>query len=423
MQTFEEVIKENENKKLSTPKTSQETLKLINKMHLGSMGKKLQDKAAELDDIKDKKNKLSKKLIQMASEIHQVNEAISDFTFAASHDLIEPLRKISSFSSRLREVYGEDLDERQEVYLNVIERSSQKLNNNITGLADFARITNTNLNYESISLNELFQVILEKFAVKIRKSKAQIKVDELPSLVSDKDMLKELFRNLISNSLKFKKDLEPPTIHITGQQSDDGFIEVSIKDFGIGFNEKYTQQIFKPFQRLEKNIEEKGSGIGLTLCQKIVSRLEGSISAISSPGEGSTFSVKLPLKPSGSENVKILIVDDSEDSQVVMKTLLDMRSHETSLAPNGIIALEMLNENVPDLIITDITMPEMDGFEFCRKVRANPKWDSVAIIVYTGSHTSQADQQLGLSLGISQYILKPQEPDVLIEIIEKFLKK
>ena len=106
-----------------------------------------------------------------------------------------------------------------------------------------------------------------------------------------------------------------------------------------------------------------------------------------------------------------------------MKTLLDMRSHETSLAPNGIIALEMLNENVPDLIITDITMPEMDGFEFCRKVRANPKWDSVAIIVYTGSHTSQADQQLGLSLGISQYILKPQEPDVLIEIIEKFLKK
>jgi signal transduction histidine kinase len=296
-QCIDEVIKENEKKNRSPSDTPMPSEKIISKMHLDAVGKKLQQKREELKDVTQKKDVMGDKLVQMASEVHQINEAIADFTFAASHDLIEPLRKISSFSSRLREIYGEDLDERQQVYLNVIERSSQKLKNNIDGLADFARITNTTLKYETFSLNSIFSEILEKFAWIIRKTDAQIKIEDLHTLTSDKSLTLELFKNLISNGLSFHKEDEPPSIHVTSRLIDNDHIEVTLEDSGIGFEEKYISKIFKPFQQLQKNQKSEGSGVGLTICQKIVIRLGGSISVKSAPGEGSTFFINLPLKP------------------------------------------------------------------------------------------------------------------------------
>jgi signal transduction histidine kinase len=299
IECINEVVKENEKKNRSPSKTSIPSEKVISKMHLEAVGKKLQQKRTELKDVTQIKDVMDDKLVQMASEVHQINEAIADFTFAASHDLIEPLRKIHSFSGRLRDIYGKDLDERQQVYLDVIERSSQKLKNNIDGLADFAHITNTVLNYETFSLNSIFAEILAKFALKIRKTNAQIKIEDLHTLTSDKNLTLELFKNLISNGLNFQKDQEPPDIHVTSRLTDDNCIEVTIEDSGIGFEEKHIPKIFKPFKQLQKNQISEGSGIGLTICQKVVIRLGGSISVKSAPGEGSTFSVKLPLKPEG----------------------------------------------------------------------------------------------------------------------------
>jgi CheY-like chemotaxis protein len=120
--------------------------------------------------------------------------------------------------------------------------------------------------------------------------------------------------------------------------------------------------------------------------------------------------------------MKILVADDNEDAQVVLATLLKELGHETMLAPNGVVALETMSKCLPDMVITDILMPEMDGFELCRQIQANPQLNSTSVIIYTGSYVSQVDQELGLSLGAIKYITKPQEPSVLIELIEKVLQ-
>ena len=233
----------------------------------------------------------------MASEFEAINDALSDFTFSASHDLMEPLRKISSFSGRLSEILGENLDERQQAYLSIIERSSLKMKRYIEDLGFFAGIARANLVFEEVNLEEVISTVLNKLSLVIRNSKAKITKKDLHTLVSDKNLLVELFKNIISNSLNFKKESDPPEVLIASQKTGDGFIEVRVEDSGMGFDEKYSDRIFKPFQRLHRHSQDERSGMGLAICKKIVERLGGTISSKGSPMKGAVFVVKLPLKP------------------------------------------------------------------------------------------------------------------------------
>lgn len=117
--------------------------------------------------------------------------------------------------------------------------------------------------------------------------------------------------------------------------------------------------------------------------------------------------------------MNVLIVDDSGNNRLIVSTLLKGKGHEVMTAQNGKIALDMIKESVPDMIVTDILMPEMDGFELCRQVRANPEYNHVVIIIYTGSYKSPADIELGRAIGANEYITKPQEPSVFIQLFEK----
>ena len=119
--------------------------------------------------------------------------------------------------------------------------------------------------------------------------------------------------------------------------------------------------------------------------------------------------------------MNVLVADDSEDSRVLLKALLEGKGHKIVTAPNGKLALDMIKASAPDMIISDILMPEMDGFELCRLVRANPEWDHIPLIIHTGSYKSPGDIELGLALGANEYIIKPQEPDVFVQLIEKVI--
>jgi light-regulated signal transduction histidine kinase (bacteriophytochrome) len=236
-------------------------------------------------------------LVFLASDYHKIIELLSDFKHCASHDLIEPLRKISSFSSRLREVYGKNLGEQQKVYLNAIERSSLKMKKYIDDLARFAMIAKVEIEFESIDLEEIFAKVLETLSAEIEKNEAKITIESPHTLISVWQQLKEIFEHIISNSLHSKKENAPLTIHITSQITADGFLETHIKDSGVGFDEKYINKIFKPFQRLHRHQLDEKSGLGLAICKLIVVRLGGNISAKSSPDKGATFTVRLPLEP------------------------------------------------------------------------------------------------------------------------------
>jgi signal transduction histidine kinase len=297
IELINEVIAEYAENKFSSPQLLKDSQFVLDRLHLEAVSRKLQQKAKDFEFVKEEKDKLSEKLVQLASEFHNINEALSDFTYSASHDLLEPLRKISSFSSRLSEVYGDNLDERQQAYLSVIEKSSRRMKKYIDDLSTFAEITRVELVFEEINLEEVFSITQDKFASKIRASKAEFTLETLHTLVSDRHLIIELFGNIVSNSLKFIKANTPPTIHISSQKTEEDYIEVIIKDSGIGFDEKHTDRIFKSFQRLHGHHQYEGSGMGLAICKKILARLEGSITAKSSPGNGATFFIRLPLKP------------------------------------------------------------------------------------------------------------------------------
>lgn len=297
LKQINDVISECTKNKLPPTKKDNSTSKNIDQKQLAVVGEKLQKKIKELESEKGEKKKLDTKLIHLASEHHKIIELLSDFKYCASHDLIEPLRKISSFSSRLREVYGKNLGVQQQVYLNAIEKSSMKMKRYVDSLAHIAMIAKVETSFENIDLEEIFAKVIETLSSEITKSDAKIKIETPHSLISGWPQLKEVFENIISNSLYSKKDNTPLTINITSQKTTDGFLEIHIEDSGIGFDEKYINKIFKPFQRLHRHHLDEKSGMGLAICKLIIDRLGGSILAKSSPGKGATFTVRLPLKP------------------------------------------------------------------------------------------------------------------------------
>jgi signal transduction histidine kinase len=294
---IDELFKELNHEKLQSPEIITENQEIINRKQIEVVGKKLQKKMMDLQTSKNKEKYLSNKLGQLANQFQNINETLSYITTAASHDLIEPIRKISSFSDRLHEVFGSNLDERQQVYLSVIEKSSRKMKRCIEDLGTFSRVTNAEIVLEEVRLKEIFDSIFKDLTLKIKSSKAECKIENLVALNSDRKLLIELFKNIILNCLMFKNEDEPLSIHISCQKTEDGFVMVSVKDSGIGFDDKYVDRIFKPFQKLNRQDKGESSGMGLAICQKIVARLQGDISAKSSIGSGATFLVKLPLKP------------------------------------------------------------------------------------------------------------------------------
>ena len=248
LELIKDVINESSNQ---PPQTADASNKIIYQKQLATVGEKLQKKTKELENEKLEKKERDNRLIQLASEYQKIIELLSDFRYCASHDLIEPLRKISSFSSRLREVYGKNLGEQQQVYLNAIERSSLKMKKHIDDLAHFAMLAKAEIDFESIDLEEIFEKVLGTLSSEIKKSAAEITIECPHTLISGWPQLKEIFENIISNSLYSKRENTPITIHVTSHKTEDGFLDINIEDSGTGFDEKYLDKKFlSPFSGL-----------------------------------------------------------------------------------------------------------------------------------------------------------------------------
>ena len=164
----------------------------------------------------------------------------------------------------------------------------------IQDLLAFSRVTRQVQTFETVNLETLIYDVLTDLEVRIKKSGGRVEVGKLPAVHADPFQMRQLFQNLIANALKYSKKGEPPRVHIRSENVHNGFVEVAVEDGGIGFEERYLEQIFQPFQRLHSREEYEGSGMGLAICHKIVARHGGKITAKSEPGTGSTFIVTLP---------------------------------------------------------------------------------------------------------------------------------
>jgi len=270
-------------------------------------GKTIQYLGLQTDITNNKKSE--KSLREYANALEKSNKELEDFAHIASHDLQEPLRKVITFGNRLRDKFQDELSDNAQDYLNRMNNAATRMRILINDLLDFSRITSKAKEFEEVNLNEILKEVLQNLEIKIEDENATINIDRLETIEGDPSQLYRLFQNVIGNALKYRKEDLNPEISVYSKlaNNEDGEIlgqkyqHIHIEDNGIGFDEKYIDKIFAPFQRLHGRQEYEGTGMGLAICNKIVTRHNGFLSAKSTPGSGSSFTIVLPLQQENKE--------------------------------------------------------------------------------------------------------------------------
>jgi len=267
--------------------------------------KYLQKEIEERKISEEKVKLLNEQLIANNESLKQMNEELDQFAYMASHDLQEPLRKIQVFSDKILRKNNFDSD--SEKYFGKIINSSKRMQHLINNLLDFSRHTVSSNDFKKTSLNELVKNALTELEVEIEKSNAKINYGELPVVSAVPGLMQQLFYNLFSNAIKFRKPSEDLVIDVRAEKmnpndpsnfikynSNKNFYKITVQDNGIGFDEKYAEDIFRVFKRLHSYQEFEGTGVGLSICKKIVEKHNGFIKAESEIDKGSTFIIGLP---------------------------------------------------------------------------------------------------------------------------------
>jgi light-regulated signal transduction histidine kinase (bacteriophytochrome) len=216
------------------------------------------------------------------------NKELEDFAYVASHDLQEPLRMVTGFLGQIEKKYSTAIDDRGRQYIHFAVDGAKRMRRIILDLLEFSRIGRMEEKEERIDLNELVAEIIILSQTRIQDSNAIINTGKLPSLVSYKAPVRQVFYNLINNALKYHNEHVQTIINISVKETADGW-QFSIEDNGIGIEEEYYNRIFLLFQRLHNKDEYSGTGIGLAICKKIIENFGGKIWVRSKYGVGSTF--------------------------------------------------------------------------------------------------------------------------------------
>ncbi len=244
------------------------------------------------------RKKITDKLQMSNKNLEEINEELRDFVHIASHDLQEPLRKIISFGELIRS-RTKTIDEKDIYYLSRMENSSRRLQSLVEDLVSYSTLDSAQARkMEQLDLGNVVQQVLVNLENLIEQSNAKIEILGLPVIEANRFQMFHLFQNLISNALKYHREKEPPSLTISGKivASQKGYCRIDIADNGIGFEEKYLDRIFKPFQRLHRSSEFEGTGMGLAICKKIIDKHKGTITAENKPPSGTTFIIELPVK-------------------------------------------------------------------------------------------------------------------------------
>jgi PAS domain S-box-containing protein len=256
--------------------------------------------AHDISIIVESKHQLEQQNLQL----EQSNQELSSFSYIASHDLKEPLRKIQIFTKRILE--SVTFTDNIQGYFNRILSASERMQNLIDSLLNFSMANNSVLNFEPCDLNEVLEESKKYLIESIQEKHAQIVSDKLPTINGVPIQLTQLFTNLIDNSLKYSRNNIPPHIcitasSITGREIKSShankqkeYFVLEFKDNGIGFEQQYAHKIFEIFQRLHGRNQYTGTGIGLAICKKIVTTHQGIVTAEGSPESGAIFKLYFP---------------------------------------------------------------------------------------------------------------------------------
>jgi len=286
---------------------------------VGGITKKIETYAKILYDINGKSTKIvgttrditrlrqyQLSLEEKVKDLDRSNKALEEFAYVASHDMNEPLRKITTFIERLENKYREELGKEGNLYLNRIVSSAKNMRTLIDTLLEFSRTSRDIQPFSVVDLNEILQSVRTDLELKIDETGAQISSEKLPVIEAIPSQMKQLFDNLLNNSIKFSREGQHPEIMIrcmtvsrTQKQQfhlspDNKYYKIEVSDNGIGFEPEYNERIFQIFQRLHGKTDYPGTGIGLAICKKIIEQHNGLIFASGKANDGAVFTIILP---------------------------------------------------------------------------------------------------------------------------------
>lgn len=248
-------------------------------------------------------------LLKSNEELKRSNANLEEFAHAASHDMKEPLRKVLTFSDRIKTSLNDRLTETEKRYFERMENATQRMGLLVDDLLEYSHVSERPLQTEVVNLEEKLRRVLTDLELLVEEKKAKIIIEKLPVVNGYKRQLQQLFQNLVGNALKYSKPGVPPEIAISSrtlkganapiqvlpEQLEQKFYLIEVKDNGIGFEPQYAERIFGMFQRLHGKSEYAGTGVGLSIARKVVDNHNGYIWATGQPGEGATFHVLLPV--------------------------------------------------------------------------------------------------------------------------------
>ncbi|MEG2100817.1 MAG: ATP-binding protein [Flavobacterium sp.] len=386
------------------------------------------------------KSQLYKKQLEIANfKTKNLLKSREQLISTVSHDLKTPLSTIVGYSELLG---NSDVSTKQSYFIKNIKNSSEYITQLVQDLLDFSKIEAGKITIEKVpfSLTE----IIEDTAKSVQSVYEQknidliINVDEKlkTRIVGDPFRLKQILTNIIGNAFKFT---EEGFIKISAYCTDDEkSFAITIEDTGIGIEKGNQKLVFEEFAQANENIEKKygGTGLGLSICQKIITILGGSLKLESTFGKGSTFKIKLPLqfdnsnstveqnekpKLSFTQKLTFIVIDDDTNLLNLTSGVIRQEMHEVLSFNSAVKALETIQNTAFDFIITDIQMPEMDGFMFLKKLQTSEKglYKNQPVIALTGR--TDLEPSVYTEAGFTTVIKKPYSPKVLIETIQSIL--
>jgi PAS domain S-box-containing protein len=391
------------------------------------------------------RKEVDEELRRKAEDLSRANQELEHFASIVSHDLKAPVTTVSSFVQLLQRKYRGKLDSDAEEFINYAVDGCKRMNQLIEDLLKNARVGGKPSELQSVNLREQVHAVMDDLKAQIKNAGARITVGFLPSVVYDATQIREVFQNLISNAIKYRREESPVvTITATRLEPQNEWV-ISVKDNGMGISNSAHKRIFSSFVRLHPQGSYEGSGIGLATCKKVVEQRGGKIWVESFEGQGSIFYFTIPdLCPQGDAEVvksdqtrsqgdyselmhshkrkpprvfEILMVEDSPADSNIVEILLKKESFpfRIHIVKDGEEAIGFLKRTggyvsapIPALILLDLNLPKLDGTAVLREIKADPHLKSIPVIVITSS-AREEDIRISYDLSASCYIRKPRD--------------
>ncbi len=389
------------------------------------------DQLEELDELR-----------RARDEAEEANRAKSEFLARMSHELRTPLNSILGFSQVLNTDPDEPLSVSQKESVRQILKAGWHLLTLINEVLDLARIDTgkLQLSIESVGIEQIVREALtlvaplgEKYSVKVvNKTKEHSKL----YVLADRTRLKQVLLNLLSNGIKYNK--KGGTVTLGCEPRGDGRLRLFVSDTGPGIKAEDIPKLFTPFHRLDEHDAIEGSGIGLAITKRLIELMKGTVGVTSVVGEGATFFFELTLcekptidldesdpsliiKRADAREVTVLHIEDNSANQALVARILSRRPHVTLIAAStGEKGLELARTRDPDLVVLDINLPGIDGFEVLTKLQTYMDTRHVPIIALTANAMPQ-DVKKGLDAGFLQYLTKPIDVKEFLRTVDLFV--